>query len=62
LLASSSVAPRVGDQGASWPSRKRGNRWWVVVYAGREPPTGRKRQETDREPAGPAGAAPSGPR
>ena len=25
---------------------KRGNRWWVVVYAGRDPLTGRKRQKT----------------
>jgi integrase len=26
--------------------KKRGNRWWVVVYAGRDPLTGRKRQKT----------------
>jgi integrase len=26
--------------------KKRGNRWWVVVYAGRDPLTGKKRQKT----------------
>jgi hypothetical protein len=26
--------------------KQRGNRWWVVVYAGRDPLTGRKRQKT----------------
>ena len=26
--------------------KKGGNRWWVVVYAGRDPLTGRKRQRT----------------
>jgi integrase len=26
--------------------RKRGNSWWVVVYAGRDPLTGKKRQRT----------------
>jgi integrase len=26
--------------------KKRGNHWWVVVYAGRDPLTGRKRQKT----------------
>jgi hypothetical protein len=26
--------------------QKRGNRWWVVVYAGRDPLTGKKRQKT----------------
>jgi len=26
--------------------KKRGNSWWVVVYAGRDPLTGRKRQKT----------------
>ena len=25
---------------------KRGNRWWVVVHAGRDPLTGRKRHKT----------------
>jgi hypothetical protein len=26
--------------------KKRGNSWWVVVYAGRDPLTGKKRQKT----------------
>jgi hypothetical protein len=26
--------------------RKRGNSWWVVVYTGRDPLTGKKRQKT----------------
>jgi Arm DNA-binding domain len=26
--------------------KKRGNCWWVVVYAGRDPLTGKKRQKT----------------
>jgi hypothetical protein len=26
--------------------KKRGNRWWVLVYAGRDPLTGKKRQKT----------------
>ena len=36
----------------TWPQeaqqviKKRGHRWWVVVYAGRDPLTGRKRQKT----------------
>jgi hypothetical protein len=34
--------------------KKRGNRWWVVVYAGRDPLTGRKRQKTGL----PAGSSP----
>ena len=35
--------------------KKRGNRWWVVVYAGRDPLTGRKRhvsQQVHRQRAG----------
>jgi hypothetical protein len=27
--------------------KKRGNSWWVVVYTGRDPLTGKKRQKTD---------------
>ena len=53
--------PRGGGSRSLLAIKKRGNRWWVVVYAAREPLTGRKRQTRDREPAGPAGAAPSGP-
>jgi Arm DNA-binding domain len=36
----------------TWPQeapqviKKRGNSWWVVVYAGRDPLTGKKRQKT----------------
>ena len=26
--------------------KKRGNSWWVVVYTGRDPLTGKKRQKT----------------
>jgi tryptophan synthase beta subunit len=35
-----------GDQGALTVIKKRGNHWWVVVYAGRDPLTGKKRQKT----------------
>jgi hypothetical protein len=27
--------------------KQRDNRWWVVVYAGRDPLTGRKRQNAE---------------
>src|SRR5215216_6060989 len=47
--------PRSEGSRSLLASNKRGNRWWVVVYAAREPLTGRKRQTRDREPAGPAG-------
>jgi hypothetical protein len=36
----------------AWPQepprviKKRGNSWWVVVYTGRDPLTGKKRQKT----------------
>jgi len=35
-----------GDQGALTVIKKRGNHWWVVVYAGRDPLAGKKRQKT----------------
>jgi hypothetical protein len=46
--------------------KQRGNRWWVVVYAGRDPLTGRKRQKTGtaatKAQPRPAGSPPDGGR
>jgi Arm DNA-binding domain len=35
-----------GPQEAPQVIKKRGNSWWVVVYTGRDPLTGKKRQKT----------------
>jgi hypothetical protein len=40
------LVPETGPQEAPRVIKKRGNSWWVVVYTGRDPLTGKKRQKT----------------
>jgi Arm DNA-binding domain len=40
------VAENLAAGGAAEVIKKRGNSWWVVVYTGRDPLTGKKRQKT----------------
>ena len=45
------LVPETGPQEAPQVIKKRGNSWWVVVYTGRDPLTGKKRQKTGSAPS-----------
>ena len=40
------LLPDTGPQEALQVIKKRGNSWWVVIYTGRDPLGGKKRQKT----------------